>query len=86
MRPNPFKGGIVGAILLSFTHLAWALAVLLGVAQPLMDFIFRIHMLAPVLVVQPFRLELALLLIAVTAGIGFVGGVVTAIIVRGLNR
>jgi hypothetical protein len=48
--------------------------VALGWAQPLSDFIFRIHFIRPVYVIEPFRAGLALALVAVTTAIGAVVG------------
>ncbi len=77
---DPTKTGIVSAALFGGWHAFWALLVAVGVAQPLLDFIFRLHMITPPYTVMPFRPGSAVLLIAVTAVIGFVVGYVSAVV------
>ena len=48
--------------------------VALGWAQRVIDCIFWMHFIKPVLVIKPFELARAAILIAVTAGIGFMIG------------
>lgn len=63
----------IGLILGSFTglmHLVWALLVAIGLAQPLMDWIFGLHMISPVYQVLPFNLGSSIILIIAT----FLGG------------
>ncbi|MBS0579601.1 MAG: hypothetical protein JSR36_10100 [Proteobacteria bacterium] len=71
---HPGRAGLVVAILLGGWHLAWAVLVAIGWAQPLIDFIFWIHFIQPVYVVENFSIAIAALLIAVTAGIGYALG------------
>lgn len=71
---NPWKVGLVFGVLLGGCHLAWALCVAIGWAQPLLDFILRIHFIAPVWTVMPFNVTDAIILVAVTGGIGAVTG------------
>ena len=47
-----------------------------GVAQPLMDFLFWIHFIKPVYVIEPFVIGRAAILVLVTAGIGYITGFV----------
>jgi hypothetical protein len=47
---------VLGAMLGSW-HLLWSLLVALGVAQPLIDFLFWIHFIKPVYVIEPFAIE-----------------------------
>ena len=68
------RAGLVFAALLGGYHLMWSLLVAVGWAQPFIDFIFRIHFIKPVYVIEPFNAGIALLLIAVTAAIGYVLG------------
>ncbi len=71
---SPNRAGAVVALILGGWHLAWAVLVAAGWAQPLIDFIFWIHMIKPVYVVEPFSIGRAVLLIAVTGAIGYALG------------
>jgi hypothetical protein len=73
---RPHSIGLVFAAFLALWHVVWALLVWGGVAQPFLDFIFRLHMIAPPFQVGPFRLGTAAGLVAVTASIGYVTGCV----------
>jgi len=51
-----------------------------GWAQPVIDFVFWMHFIKPVYVIQPFNLGTATVLVVVTAVIGFVVGSVFAVL------
>ena len=69
---NPIKAGVTFGMLLGVWHLCWSLLVAVGWAQPLIDFVFWMHFIRPVYVIQPFSLPIAAVLIVVTTVIGFV--------------
>jgi hypothetical protein len=71
---NPIKAAITLAVLLGAWHLCWATLVATGVAQSVIDLVFWMHFIKPVYVVGSFNFAIALLLIAVTAMLGFVVG------------
>jgi hypothetical protein len=73
---NPNKAGLVLGALLGAWHLTWSLLVALGWAQPLIDFIFWIHFIKPIYVIEPFEIARAAVLVLVTASIGYVTGFV----------
>ena len=77
---NPNKVGLVLGALMGGWHLIWSLLVLIGWAQPLLDFIFWAHMIKPVYVVKSFDSVAALALIAITAVIGYLFGFFSAVI------
>ncbi|MDO8469026.1 MAG: hypothetical protein Q7S29_04685 [Candidatus Peribacter sp.] len=72
--PNPHTTGLALGGLLGFIHLLWALLVFAGFAQALMDFVFSMHMLTPVLTVGPFSIARAVVLIIMTFVVGYVVG------------
>src|SRR5690348_12792702 len=80
MRLNPVRTGLVLGAVIGLWHAAWAVLVAGGVAQPLIDFILRIHFLRVTAVVQPFDGETAALLVGITFGIGFIVGGVLALV------
>jgi hypothetical protein len=73
---DPNRAGLVLGALLGSWHLLWSLLVALGVAQPLIDFLFWIHFIRPVYVIEPFAIGRAAILVLVTAGIGYITGFV----------
>ena len=77
---NPTKVGLVVAALIGGWHVVWTLLVLIGCAQPILDFIFWAHMIKPVYFVNPFDPVAAVTLIAITAVIGYVFGFLGAVI------
>ena len=83
---NPVKAGITFGALLGVYHLCWALMVALGWAQSLMNFVFWMHFIRPVYVIQPFDLFIAAVLVIVTSVIGFVIAFVFGLLWNRLHR
>ena len=71
---RPARAGVVLALLFAAWHLLWSLLVAVGAAQPILDFIFRLHFITPVYTVGTFNAGTAALLIVVSATIGFAIG------------
>ena len=83
---NSNKVGVVVGALIAGWHLLWSLLVLIGCAQPIIDFIFWAHMIKPVYVVKPFDPVAAVTLMMITGVIGYVFGFVGAIIWNRLHQ
>ena len=83
---NPNKVGFLFGLLLGGWHLLWALLVLLGWAQPIIDFIFWAHMIQPVYVIKSFELQAAVTLVAITFFLGYASGFIGAIIWNKLHK
>ena len=83
---NPNKVGLVIGALIGGWHLVWSLLVLVGCAQPILDFIFWAHMIKPVYFVKPFDPLAATALIVITASIGYLFGFLRAVIWNRLHR
>lgn len=77
---RPLKAGIAVGVALGLYHLVWASLVALGWAKPLMDFILRLHFIHLDYAIEPFAPGAAAALIGVTAAIGFLFGLVFAIV------
>ena len=77
---NPHKVGLVSGMGLAAWHLVWLVLVFFGVAQSILDFILRLHSLAPSFVVMPFDLMNSALLLVVTFVIGYIVGYVGTLI------
>jgi hypothetical protein len=68
------KLGILVGSLLGLWHLTWSLLVASGLAQWLIDWVFRLHFIKPLYTITPFRLSLAIELIVITSALGYVIG------------
>ena len=86
MTINPIKSGLVLGAMLALWHLTWSVLVALGWAQPFIDFVFWLHFIKPVYVIQPFNPATAAILIVVTAAFGFVIGFVFAVLWNRFHR
>lgn len=80
------KAGLVLGAVFGGWHLCWSILVALRWAQPVIDFVFWMHFIKPIYVIEPFETVRAVILIVVTAGIGFVIGWVFALIWNALHR
>jgi hypothetical protein len=80
------KSGLVLGALLGGWHLCWSALVALKLAQPFIDFVFWIHFIKPIYVIQPFEITRAVILIIVTAGVGFVLGSAFALIWNAVHK
>ena len=83
---NPKHVGLVIGVLIGGWHLVWALLVLIGWAQPILDFIFWAHMIDPVYFGKPFDSAAAVALIAITTVIGYGFGFLGVVIWNRLHR
>ena len=75
---NVQKAALTLGLFIGGWHLVWSLLILVGWAQPLLDFIFWVHMIANPYQVTGFDLTRAILLMVVTFAVGYVGGWVFA--------
>lgn len=66
-------GLVLGAIM-GDVHLFWSLLVAAGWGQPIMNFIFWMHFIKPIYLIEPFESIRAISLVVVTSIIGFVIG------------
>ncbi len=70
--------GLVLGAFFGLMHAVWALVVSLGFAQTWLDFVLGLHFLENPFVVSAFDMQKAVMLVAVTAGVGYVAGFVFA--------
>jgi hypothetical protein len=66
--------GLVVGAMLGGMHLFWSLLVAAGWGQPILNFIFWMHFIKPIYLVESFELTRAIMLVVVTTGIGFIVG------------
>lgn len=68
------KIGLVGGFVLSGFHVLWAILVATGLAQMLYDFVLWAHMIHLQIVIGPFEVMAALVLIVMTFVVGYAIG------------
>lgn len=83
---NVGKAGLVLGALLGGWHLCWSALVALKMAQPVIDFVFWMHFIKPVYVIEPFDVTRAAILFIVTTGVGFVFGSAFALIWNAVHK
>ena len=80
------KTGLVLGLVIGVYHLCWSALVVSGWAQPVLNFIFWMHFIEPVLTIAPFSNLKAFILWGVTSGVGFVLGSVFALVWNALHK
>ncbi len=83
---NGKKFGLVLGSFAAFVHLVWAVLVALNWAQPLSDFVHRMHFLNNTMSVMPFDFGRALLLIVIAFVMGNVVGNIFAFFWNKINK
>ena len=68
------KVGLVFGAFIGLWHVVWSGLVLLGWAQPLINFILKLHMVTMPFQVGPFFFKRAVVLVVVTFFVGYIGG------------
>ena len=74
--------GLAVGSFLALCHAAWAGMVFFGWAQPLLDFVFRIHMISQPFTVTGFSIGSASTLVVFTGLIGYLSGFFVAIMMN----
>ena len=75
---QPNKAGLALGGLLGILHLGWA--------QPLINFIFWLHFIKPIYLIEPFNAGTAALLVAITALSGYGMGFIFALLWNRFHR
>lgn len=68
------QAGMALGTLFGLLHGFWSALVFLGLAKPLLDFIYSIHFLSNPFVVARFSLSSAVILVIFTTAVGYVFG------------
>ena len=80
MTLQPMRTAVGFGVFLATWHIIWCILILFGLAQPLLDLIFSLHMITPVYHVEAFALDRAAGLVLLTATIGALSGWLFAIV------
>jgi hypothetical protein len=83
---HPNRAGFALGGLLGFFHLVWATLVALGWAQALLDAIYELHMIKPILIVDGYSPEYAVGLVLVTSVLGYIFGYLFAVIWNAVKK
>lgn len=86
MKLNPNKVALTLGLMVGGGHLVWSVLVALNLAQPLLDFIFSIHMIANPYQVTGFDINKALMLVVITFGVGYGVGYIFANVWNKVNK
>lgn len=68
------KTALTVGLFFATVHVIWSVLILIGLAQPLLDLIFWLHMVAPPFKFTEFSLTQSLTVIAVAFAVGYFGG------------
>lgn len=79
-RISPSVCALTVGSVIGFWHLAWAVLVASGAAKAFMDFVLRLHFLEFSYTLAPFQLSTAAMLVGLTFAIGFVLGLIFALV------
>ena len=85
-RMSVGKTGIVLGAVIGGWHVVWSMLVAIGWAQPVIDFVFWMHFIKPVYVIEPFEIGRAAILLIVTTVVGVLVGSIFASIWNALHK
>lgn len=83
---NKAKTSLVLGCFMAVVHAVWAVLVALGVAQGLMDWIFKMHMIENPYIISGFGFGTAIGLVIMTFVVGYVFGWVFAALWNNLRK
>ena len=83
---NKNKVGLTFGIISGVCHLFWSVLVFTELAQPLIDFIFKIHMIEATHIVGNFNSMYAVSLVVITSIIGYIVGYIFASVWNKVNN
>lgn len=77
---SPKNAGFALGALLGLCHLVWSTLVAFSLAQPFIDFVFKMHFVVPIYAIEVFDIGTATMLVIITTVIGFALGYIFALI------
>jgi hypothetical protein len=86
MRIDPMRTGLIFGLFLALFHTAWAILVMLGRAQSLLNFVFWAHFITPPYRVEAFEAGRAAILVGFVFATGAVMGWAVALLWNSAGR
>lgn len=83
---NTHKLGLTVGSFAGLAHLVWSLLVFLGWAEPLLDFILRMHFVSDAHTIAAFSWGRALGLIVLASAVGYIAGKVMGALWNKVNK
>ncbi|MFH1012345.1 MAG: hypothetical protein V1760_01215 [Candidatus Peregrinibacteria bacterium] len=80
------KVGVVFGLALGILHLAWSTLVATGVAQAILNWVYKMHFLNNPFTVAPFNLGTAVTLVVFTTIVGYVIGWIVSLLWNALHK
>lgn len=80
VKLNKNKTGLTLGLFMGLMHASWALLVSAGMAQKVLDMVYRVHFLNNPFVVSPFLMTRAIKLVVFTSIVGYAMGFVFAFV------
>jgi len=71
---KPKTTALVVGVFVAGVHTLWLVLILIGLGQPLLDWVYWLHFLNNPFIVEPFDITRALFLLIVTFLVGYCGG------------
>lgn len=86
MEINKHKTGLVAGLFVGFMHFLWTVCVALGWAQPMLNFVYKIHFLNNPFEIAHFGFKRAAALLVVTTVVGYAAGWIFAIVFNQVHK
>lgn len=86
MKLNPQKTALAVGAFAGLWHFVWGLLVAFGLASVILNLIYGLHFLNNPFIVQPFNIIRWIILVVVTAIMGYIFGYVFAVVWNKVNR
>ncbi|HMN52110.1 MAG TPA: hypothetical protein PKB01_08630 [Xanthobacteraceae bacterium] len=83
---NVHRTGLTLATFVGSIHLLWSAVVALGFGQEAANFVLRLHFVKPVYSINPFQIDTAALLVALTVAVSYCLGAFFALIWNRVQR
>jgi hypothetical protein len=83
---NEKKIALTVGLFAGVVHLIWTLFIIIGFAQPLLNFIFWVHMVDNPYIVTGFTFSQSIMLIIATFAVGYIAGLIFAKVWNAIHK